>query len=88
MSAADQPVSRAKGNTIVSVKVTPGARRERVSWTAADTVVIAVKEPAARNMANRRVQTILSLHYQVPVTSIRMLTGARSGTKRFVIQAV
>ena len=67
----------------VKVRVTPGARRERFEKRAENEFSAAVKEKAARNEANLRVQRLIAQHFNVPMTSVRFLTGARGRSKLF-----
>lgn len=69
---------------LVKVRVRPGARREKVEKTAQG-FSIAVREKAERNEANERVRAILAREYGVPVSAVRMKTGAHSPVKSFSI---
>lgn len=69
----------------ISVRVTPKARRERFELTGEHAFVAAVREPAERNEANSRVQRLVAAHYNVPVTSVRFLTGVRAKKKVFEV---
>ncbi|HUY62223.1 MAG TPA: DUF167 domain-containing protein [Candidatus Paceibacterota bacterium] len=64
----------------LKVFVTPGARRERVEEKD-DILVVAVREPAAGNRANKRVREIVATRSSVPVGRVRILTGHRSRSK-------
>lgn len=70
---------------LVRVKVTPGARRERCEKEKTGCFIIAVKEPAERNAANRRVRELIAMHFKVPIAQVRMKTGARGKTKTFEV---
>ncbi len=70
----------------IKVFVTPGAKREKVEVHPAkggegETLAIAVREPAAQNLANIRVREIIAMRYSVPVGNVRILTGHRSRAK-------
>jgi uncharacterized protein YggU (UPF0235/DUF167 family) len=69
----------------VRVKVKADARREKFEKVGETEFEAAVKEPAERNMANRRVQRLLADHFNLPVTSIRFISGMRSPSKIFEI---
>lgn len=71
---------------LVRVRVTPGARREKMEKTT-DGFAIAVREKAERNEANERVRAILAREFGVPLSAVRMKTGARSPAKTFEIEA-
>lgn len=73
-----------RGVVLVRVKVTPGARRERVV-RADDIYTMSVREPAQGNRANDRVREILAQEYGVAVAQVQLRTGARSPAKRFEV---
>ncbi len=82
----DRRVSRVKDSTVV-VSVEPDARRERLVEISPTTFQISVKEPAQRNRANQRVRELLAEHFGVTLSSVQILTGARSGKKRFTVRS-
>jgi uncharacterized protein YggU (UPF0235/DUF167 family) len=61
----------------VHVIVTPHSRKE---------VHIRVREPAERNMANKRVIELIARVFQVPATQVRILTGHRSPSKMVCVE--
>lgn len=65
---------------MVKVFVTPSAKRESVEEKG-DTLAIAVKEPAERNLANTRMREIVAERLSVPVGKVRILTGHRGRSK-------
>ncbi len=69
----------------IHVKVTPGAKRESLKKIKADHYAISVKEPAERNLANKRVTELLSAHFATPLGKIRIINGHRSLSKIFSI---
>jgi uncharacterized protein YggU (UPF0235/DUF167 family) len=69
----------------VSVRVTPKARRERFEKTGEHEFAVAVREAPERNEANTRVQRLVAAHYNVPLTSVRFLTGTRTKKKVFEV---
>jgi len=69
---------------VVRVRVTAGARREKIEKTK-DGFVIAVREKAERNEANERVRAILAREFGVPPKAVRLERGARSPGKIFRI---
>ncbi|MEK7479817.1 MAG: DUF167 domain-containing protein [Patescibacteria group bacterium] len=68
---------------LVKVRVTPSARREVVSVREPDILEISVREEAAGNAANTRVRELVAMHYKVPLKAVRLVTGARSTSKKF-----
>lgn len=69
----------------VKVRVTPGAKKERVLEVSKDVLAIQVKEPNERNEANDRVRVIVAEHYSVRPAQVKMLSGFRSPNKLFSI---
>ena len=71
----------------VRVQVKAGAKKESVIETDAKTFSIAVKEPAAQNLANMRVREVLARLFGVPVPAVRMISGHRAPRKIYDIDA-
>lgn len=70
----------------VKVDAVPGAKKEKVVKLDSNKFRIEVKEPAQRNMANKRIQQILAKEFGVIVTHVSMLTGHRSSSKMYSIE--
>lgn len=71
----------------VKVRAVPSAKKELILEMGSRELAIHVKEPAERNMANRRIIQILCEFYNVPGRSIQMLSGFRSPNKIFSIES-
>ncbi len=69
----------------VHVQVVAGAKKERVTKKDTAKFYITVKEKAERNMANARIREILASEFQVPIGTVRILTGHRSPSKIYTI---
>lgn len=67
----------------VKVRVTTGARKEKITKTDTCTFEMILKEPAERNLANKRIRTILATHYAVTESAIQLITGHHSPRKVF-----
>lgn len=65
----------------VTVKVTPGARREKIEEGKAGVLLLCVRERAQRGEANRRVREIIALRAGVSVKTVRIVQGAHSSKK-------
>ncbi len=65
----------------IKVRVLAGAKKEKIEKKTKDTYYISVKEKAERNMANRRVCEIMALLLEIPVKSIRIISGHQSPSK-------
>lgn len=70
----------------VKVLVHPGAKKESFIKTAEVSFVVAVREKAERNMANRRVAELLARHYRVGIGKAHLISGHRSPRKIFDIE--
>lgn len=69
----------------IHVRVTAGAKKESLKKLKADHYAVSVKEPAERNMANRRVIELISSHFNVPAGKARLVSGHHSPSKIFNI---
>lgn len=69
----------------VKVRVVPKARKERFEKISEREFKAEVKEPAQHNLANTKVQRLVADYFNLPVTSVRFLTGMRGKTKTFEI---
>ncbi len=69
------------------VHVTAGAKRESILEEKGK-LLVSVREPAERGLANARVQELVAAHYHVGVKAARMLSGHQSPHKLFSIQGI
>ena len=69
----------------IKVKVTAGAKKEKVTRVSENTFEISVKEKAERNMANTRIRGILAEQYGKTVGKVKIVKGHRSAKKLFEI---
>ncbi|OGG47007.1 hypothetical protein A2671_00485 [Candidatus Kaiserbacteria bacterium RIFCSPHIGHO2_01_FULL_49_13] len=65
----------------IKVFVTPGAKKELVERTSDTQFEISVREPAERNLANRRVVQLIAREFSLPEGKVRIISGHRSGSK-------
>lgn len=71
----------------VKVRVVAGMRKEKIKKVDDVTFEMTVKEPAERNLANKRIRTILAQEYNTEEGKVRIVTGHHSQSKIFdVIQ--
>lgn len=70
---------------LVKVKAFPDAKKEKVdekkNW-----LEIHTKQPAAKNMANKAIISILAKYFNVNANKIKMIKGARTKNKHFEIK--
>lgn len=69
----------------VSVVVKPGSRKESIEFQADGSLLIRVNAHAVEGQANERVVEILSEHYQIRKSAIRLLSGTRGRKKLFEV---
>ena len=69
----------------IKVRVNAGVKKESFLKKTDDHFDITVKEPASRNLANRRVQEIIANHYKLPTGKVRLISGHQSPSKIFNI---
>lgn len=65
----------------IKVKVTAGAKKEKIIEKTSDHFNISVKEPAERNLANKRVIELLRDYYKVYNGDVRIVSGHHSPSK-------
>ena len=65
----------------VKVRVTPGVKTESFSQRSKDHFVVAVKEKAERNMANKRIIELIARSFGLPAGRVKILNGHRSDSK-------
>lgn len=65
----------------IKAKVVPGAKKELFERQSEDTFLIHVKEPAERNLANKKVVLLISEHFGIPAGKVRIVSGYRSRSK-------
>lgn len=65
----------------VKVRVIAGAKKESVVQISADHLKISVKEPAERNLANRRIIELVAAHFGFPHKQARIISGHTSPSK-------
>lgn len=67
------------------VRVKAGARKERMEEVEEGVYVIQVREKAERGLANERVRTLLAQALRVRPEDLRLVKGATSGMKLFLL---
>ncbi len=65
----------------IKARVSAGMKKESFVQKSPDTVHIAVKERAERNMANSRVIELVAAHFTVPKGKVRIISGHQSPSK-------
>jgi len=70
----------------IHVHATPGARKELVTKKSETEFYIVVREPASRNLANKRIIELLARECGVSTAHVHMLTGHRSSSKMYSVE--
>ena len=65
----------------IKVKVITGAKKEKIDKVSEDHFNISVKEPAERNLANKKVLSLLKDYLKVYNKDIRIVSGHHSPSK-------
>lgn len=65
----------------IKVKVTASAKKEKIEKVKTDEYKIFVREPAERNLANRKVCELIATELSVPPKNIRIISGHHSPSK-------
>ena len=65
----------------IKVHVVAGAKKEVFKKKTSDSYDVSVREPAERNMANRRVLELIAQDLQIPVGKARIVSGHHSPSK-------
>ena len=65
----------------VKVRVIAGAKKELVQEVSAWHFKISVREPAERNLANRRIVELVASHYKIAPKQARIISGHQSPSK-------
>ncbi|GAA3966362.1 DUF167 domain-containing protein [Gordonia caeni] len=70
----------------IAVTVKPNSRKGPLIETGEDgALTVFVREPATEGKANKAVALLLAKHFGVPKSTVRLIGGATSRTKRFRI---
>lgn len=70
---------------LIKVKVFPGSRREEIIKKSEDGLELKIKEKPERGLANKKAIKILSAHFNVPESKIRLIRGFKEKKKIFRI---
>jgi len=72
----------------IKVKVTANSKREEIKKKSENSYLISVKEPAERNLANRRVCEIVASLFNVSIKQVRIVNGHQSPSKMLSINGL
>jgi uncharacterized protein YggU (UPF0235/DUF167 family) len=71
--------------SIIRVKAFPDAKRECIEEVGPNQLRIFVREPAERNLANKRVLTLVANFYEIPQNRLKIITGHHGQNKMIEI---
>ena len=63
-----------------------GTRKESLRQKSEDHFEVSVREKAEHNLANKRVLELVSLHFKIPASKIRIINGHRNPSKLLVVE--
>ncbi len=66
---------------LIHVHIYPDSKHERIELKRETSLNVYVKVEAKENKANRRMIELLAIHYSVPTTKIKIITGHHSPSK-------
>jgi len=72
----------------IKVKVEAGAKKERIAQISDDHFEVSVREPAERNLANRRVLELVSEFFHTPSGKVKLVSGHHSPGKILDVDGV
>lgn len=70
------------------MRVTPGAKKEYIKQMGEAAFDVYVREPAQKNMANRRVCALMAEQFNVEVGDVRIVSGHRARGKMLTIVGI
>ena len=70
----------------IHVKVNAGVRKEFFIQKSEDHFVATIREKAERNMANSRVLELISNHFKILKSKVRIINGHRSPSKLLIVE--
>lgn len=70
----------------LKIRVNPDSKKESVERKNKETLVVSVKVPAKRNLANERALELISQELNIPKKEIRIISGHHSRSKLLSIK--
>jgi len=81
------PGTSSRNGIVISVRVEPRSSRSCVAGVRGDSLTVKVTAPPVGGEANRPLVELLSEHFEVPKSHVRILRGHRSRNKLVEIRA-
>ena len=69
----------------IRVNAIAGAKKESMKEIGENRLEIAVREPAEKNMANKRISLLVAVHCGVPAKAVHLINGHHSPHKMFSV---
>lgn len=76
------------GQVLLRVRVSPGARHERILGRHGEALKVAVAAPPEKGKANRRLLEVLARELDLPLRSLEVTRGAASRDKVVAVSGV
>jgi hypothetical protein len=70
----------------INIIAHPNSKNPRIETDMLNNIHVYVKEPAIDNKANFAIIKIIAQHYNVPKSSVKLLTGAKNKNKILSIE--
>ncbi len=70
---------------LIRVKVFPNSKKEEIIKKSNDSFRVFVKEKPIKGLANRRVIKVLTCHFNIPQSRIRLIKGFKQKNKIFEV---
>jgi uncharacterized protein YggU (UPF0235/DUF167 family) len=65
----------------IKVRAKPDAKKEEFRVVSETHFEISVREPAERNLANRRIVELVAAHFNLPTGKVRIISGHHGPSK-------
>ena len=72
----------------IKIKVEAGMKKEKIEKKSENRYFIFVKEPAERNLANKRICEIIASIYKVNIKAVRIISGHQSSSKILSVSSI
>lgn len=65
----------------IKVKVFPNSKKQEIQKKSENSFIVYVKEPAERNLANKKVCQVIAEQFKIPEKLVRIINGHHSPSK-------
>ena len=82
-NAGIQPEKAVSASPVISVKVSPGSKKDRVIGKYGEGIKVQVSAPPERGKANSAVAQLLAEFFGLPVNQVELVSGPANPRKQF-----